>query len=83
MTMSEFKLLSRQEKVNTVYKTGVYVGKAIKNGLVAVLYQLDSFYVEIVYKKYRYTIYSIKSFSSTQGLDPYIEQISIEPLVYL
>ena len=82
MRVNDFEKLSRHEKANAVYELGVYIGKRSRGGLITVLYQIESFYIEISYKKYRCAIHSINSIESTACLDPYLEQVGIEPFVY-
>ena len=80
MTLFDFQLLSEGDQITVLYNEGVYIGKRKKKEMTALLYQVDSFYVEIVYKKYRRYIASMKCTASTAILDPYLEQISVEYL---
>ncbi len=81
MTLNEYKQLAQSEKIDLLYKEGVYIGKRMVGDFRVVLYQLESFYVEVLYKDYRRNI-SRLSFSQYTGiLDPYLEQIDIEMLV--
>jgi hypothetical protein len=73
--------LDHFEKSELLHKEGVYVGKQKHGEVVSVLYQLDTFYIEIIYKKYRYEIYQMDCFTSTEILDNYLEQVLIEELV--
>ena len=81
MNVYEFEQLNRSEQIEMLYEHGVYIGKRMVAGYRAVLYQLDSFYVELVYKKYRSDISRISCSEFTSKLDPYLEQIDIEMLV--
>lgn len=81
MTMLEFKILSQNEQIDLLYQEGTYIGKRKMNDLDRILYQLESFYVEILYQEYRRHIYKINCFTSTAFLDPYLEQIVVENLV--
>jgi hypothetical protein len=82
MKLCDFEGLCQEEKVSMLYRKGVYVGKGRKDQWVTVLYQVDSFYVEVFYTRYRYSIKALRCFDATDELDPYIDQIVIEPLVY-
>lgn len=75
MTMYEFKILCDDERIDALHSEGVYVGKRIENGLTMVLYQLNIFYVEIAYRKYRYYIHSMRCSENTLILEPYLDQI--------
>jgi hypothetical protein len=80
MTLIEFQLLNRPDQISILYKHGVYIGKRKHGYLTALLYQLDSFYIEVVYQTYRRHIARIKCSDSTHILDPYLEQIDVELL---
>lgn len=81
MTLLEFKLSDMCDKVSILYKHGVYIGKRREEHLTILLYQVDSFYVEIAYRLYRRYIARVRSSESTTLLDPYLEQIDVEHLV--
>ena len=48
---------------------------------VALLYQLDSFYVEIYYRKYRCHVLGLRCFTAMEKLDPYLDQVPVDNLV--
>jgi hypothetical protein len=81
MTLTEFQLLSQTEKLDLLYKDGVYIGKCMARPVPTLLYQLEGFYVELHYTKYRSSIKCIYCFTNTDFLDPYLEQIEIALLV--
>lgn len=81
MTLYEFSLLCRQRQTDLLYKHGVYVGKHSNGAYAVVLYQFESFYVEITYRKYRSLILDLKCFASTEKLAPYLQLVDIEELV--
>jgi hypothetical protein len=76
--MSEFKLLPAQEKAALLYNEGVYIGKRRECTQVVLLYQLEEFYVELFYAKYRHHIYKTRCSASTLILEPYLDQIEVE-----
>jgi len=78
MKLFEFRLLSDEEQLELLYTEGVYIGKRKENGKTILLYQLDSFYVEVFYKKYRYFVGEVRCTDSTSCLEPYLDQINIE-----
>ena len=82
MKLCQFQQLTFDEKVHTIYDHGVYIGKRKGTGYTILLYQVAGFYVEIVYKKYRYVILKLESFDSTDLLQPYLDAIDLEALVY-
>ena len=81
MSLYEFRLLRNDEQIDLLYREGVYVGKRKVNGNIATLYQLDGFYVEIIYSKYRQYINRLDFFTSTYCLQPYLKQIDVEELI--
>ena len=81
MTLFEFKLLQETVQVSILYEDGVYIGKRKENESTMLLFQLDSFYVEVFYSSYRRYISRILCSESTVLLDPYLEQIDVEYIV--
>ena len=81
MTPYEFTILGETDKVDLIYNEGIYIGKRKKNLITILLYQIDGFYTEIFYRKYRYSVNRIRCFTSTLPLDPYLDQIDVEELI--
>ena len=80
IAIEEFSLLSRQQQLEVLHKTGVYVGKGMIQGRAAILFQLHHYYVEIVYYEYRRIVKSVKISSEINILQPYLTQIQISDL---
>lgn len=80
--LSDFRLLEDSVQADLVYEKGCYLGKRRAGICIILLYQVDSFYVEIFYIRYRRFIQQILCFQSTQFLDPYLEQIDVHELVW-
>jgi hypothetical protein len=81
MILSEFQLLPEHEQVVLLYKSGIYIGKRKFHKTTSLLFQLEGFYVEVHYSKYRRKIAGILSSDSTVLLEPYLSQIPIEDFV--
>ena len=81
MTMYEFRILSDQEQLDIIHSKGVYIGKRKVRGLVSVLYQVESFYVELFYRKYRYFVSHSRCSASIVIAEPYLDQIDLAELV--
>ena len=81
MKLCDFSLLDRCRQTDLLYEQGIYVGKRVVNQHIVVLYQVGSFYVEVIYKKYRCTIHSLYAFSSAAGIDAYLGDINVDDLV--
>ena len=77
MEQGEFERLSENHQVDILYHDGVYMGKQKGFCSTLLLFQLESFYVEIDYLVYRMKIYSIECFTSTSSLDPYLSQVEM------
>jgi len=80
MKMSGFELLPCEEQIAIIYQQGIYIGKRKKSEQTRLLFQLESFYVEIIYASYRKAIHKMHYSESTAILDPYLEQIEVEYL---
>ena len=79
MTFHQFMALDEIQQALTVLE-GTLIGQREDSHFKILLYQLDSFYVEVFYHPTDHFI-RIESFSGTEKLDPYLNQISIEKLV--
>lgn len=77
MTADEFKLLDETLQEIIIAECGVLL--ATRDGLFhfILLYQVESFYVEVYYEQMEKKVVNIISFSSTELLDPYLGQIDI------
>lgn len=81
MTIFDFQLLSIDDQINLLYCEGIYVGKRKSSGQIAVLYQFETFYVEIFYWRYRCFVDRLFCSKSTSVLNPYLRQIDVDELV--
>ena len=81
MKLFQFSLLPQCNQLDILYQQGTFIGKIREGVAHKVLYQLHSFYVEIVYKKYRKHVDRIRCFESTNRLDAYLQQMDIEELI--
>lgn len=81
MRAAEFSLLPEDVQMDLLYKSGVYVGKVKQQGYWTVLYQFETFYVEIVYRHYRITIDVINYYLSTDCLDLYLEPVDANEMI--
>lgn len=81
MTLFKFRLLDESEQVDLLYKDGLYIGKRKDDRKTVVLYQLEGFYIEIHYRKYRQSITHLHCFTTTEPLIPYLELVDVEELM--
>lgn len=78
MTLYQFKSLSEGEQGEALWEHGVHIATRKSMFYTLALYQLEDFYVEVIYDGVANRIKKLKSFSSTTLLEPYLEQISID-----
>lgn len=76
MTLYQFNALDEMEQAQTAWE-GTHLGNRSHENFDVLLYQVDSFYVEIFYEREFNTIAKLRSFSSTDQLTPYFSQIDI------
>jgi hypothetical protein len=81
MKQSEFCKLTDTEQIDLLYEEGVYIDKRKVGVTTVLLYQLNGFYIEVFYYKYRLSIAWIRCSESIQILDPYLEKMDIAELV--
>jgi hypothetical protein len=77
LSLTEFMDLPQELQLEVLHKHGVYVGKRKIEHQTVVLFQLHGFYVEVYYKQYRKTVDHMITSSSTDILQPYLDQINI------
>jgi hypothetical protein len=80
MTLYQFKALSAHKQYEYLKKRGVMIAQRISAAYKFLLYQIDSFYVELKYNFLETKIEVIKCFSDTKDLDPYLGDISLPEL---
>ena len=80
MTEDQFNKLSEDEQSDVISKKAVLISVRRTAEYRILLYQIESFYAEIFYHPTANAI-KIKSFSSTENLQPYLSQISLNGLV--
>jgi hypothetical protein len=76
MTLNEFEEMDQSEKMEAVWE-GAFITNRVDSEHEILLYQVDSFYVELYYDKKCNHISRFRSFSSTDELTPYLEQIDL------
>ena len=81
MKLSDFILLSEEEKKIAVLHTGVLIGKRKDVDTVAFLFQLPNYYVETFFNSGNKTIREFRVFNQTSLLQPYLDTIRIEDLL--
>ena len=72
-------MLDEMEQIEAIW-AGEFIGDRSDEEHNILLYQVDSFYVEVYYHREYNTIRRFRSFSSTTQLEPYLNQIDISRL---
>jgi hypothetical protein len=81
MKLIDFKDLNERDQIKVVLKYSTRIGKRYEGIYRFVLYQVDSFYVELKYYKNTQAIHGMKSLASTSKLlDKYLTGIDLSSL---
>ena len=81
MKLSQFILLSDEEKSKSVLHLGILLAKRKNAERLTFLFQLDGFYVEMHCNPQQKTILEYRMFTHPALLQPYLENISLEGLL--
>ena len=74
LTLYDFNALTEHEKAEAVWQ-GNFLADRQADGLIAQLYSVDSFYVEVFYDQQANNISHFQAFTSRKFLAPYLAQI--------
>jgi hypothetical protein len=81
MKLTQFNCLDEVRQIELLWSAGVLIGSRQEGLFKILLYQIDSFYVEVYYQYFQGKMAKIKSFVDIEYLDPYLNSINIEPLL--
>ena len=81
MTYTEYKALDKYTQVDVALQEGTIIGKRIEDDDLLILYQLNTFYIELAYLEDLSEIYAIYHTESDRLLEPYLEAIDISGLL--
>ena len=81
MKLSEFILLSEQEKKAVVLHEGILVAKRSNPQSMVFLFQMETYYVETYCNTESRSISEFRVFEDTRHLHPYLESIAIDDLL--
>src|SRR5688500_4331884 len=79
MTLHQFKKRTETEKLNTVERKGVLITDRQTSFSQVQLYQLANLYLELYYPSPFNVLLSFHPFEETDYLEPYFQNINIEP----
>ena len=81
MTHQKFNQLTRQQKRNTLLRFGAFISDRKLGPMRIMLYQLESFYVEVYFFKWSKSVAWFSTFKSTDKLNPYLQKIDLASLM--
>ncbi|MEO6733533.1 MAG: hypothetical protein ABIN01_20080 [Ferruginibacter sp.] len=81
MTLYFFNQMDEQEQLEAIWAYGVKIGERVDGEFTFELFQIDSFYVERSYHTEHKFFRTLRSFTSTIPLDPYIQQFNIKDML--
>lgn len=81
MNMYQFNCLDEVRQIELLWSTGVLVGSRQEGFYKILLYQINSFYVEVYYQYFQGKMVKLKSFTETDLLQPYLDAINITSLL--
>ena len=81
MNLSDFILLSLEQKQVVVLHEGVLIAKRTNKDCLIFLFQMHSFYVEMFCNIESRDVEEIRIFDNTRHLSPYLEAIPIDDLL--
>lgn len=80
MKLSDFILLSLEEKGQTALHEGILIGKRTNGQHLIFLFQVDAFYIEMFCNLESRIMEEVRVFDKTKLLTPYLEAIKIDDL---
>lgn len=81
MTLHHFNALAQDRQRKALLHKGVFLADRLTETFCVYLFQVDKFYVEIFFIRENDEIVWIKSFESTDELEPYLEKINISSIL--
>jgi lipoate-protein ligase A len=83
MTFSKFCRATQYVQKTVLLFHGTYLLERKVNELIAVLYQVDDFYVEVFFRDNSSGIYQLKSYADVNAIDAYLNMIDIGEITEL
>lgn len=77
MIIQHFNTLSKQDQQNNLLREGIFLAEREDGPFRIMLYQLDSFYVEVYFFNLYNKVAFLQSFTDTDALEPYLEQLNV------
>lgn len=81
MTLLQFNEMTEDQKAFILEQYGVCISARDHKNNKLLLYQVDAFYVEVHFDPPTQSIKKMKSFASTDELEPYLNNISLKGVI--
>lgn len=81
MKLSEFIILTEDEKLHAVFHSGILIGKRNNFDCKVFLFQLDAIYVEMFCNIDTRQVDEFRFFNNPNGLNPYLNTIPLNGIV--
>jgi hypothetical protein len=81
MNLSDFIVLTLEEKQMVVLHEGVLIAKRTNKDCLIFLFQMNAFYIEMLCSIESRELEEIRIFDNTRHLNPYLEAISLDDLL--
>lgn len=82
MNIDHFTQLSEGDQLRLIQASGNFVAERKSAYCEVKLYQLDNFYIELYHHTHFNVIVNINAFTSPDMLDPYLDAVVIDNLIY-
>ena len=82
MTVFHFHGLTEKQQLDILENSAVFIAERDGAFYNIKLYQLDGFYVELYFHTHFNVVVNINCFTNTDCLDPYLESIDVDSLIY-
>jgi hypothetical protein len=80
MTLYQYKIRDEPQQYNVLWSKGVFIDHKVSTTYNFLLYQVESFYVELKYNREENKIQGIRSFLSIGQLEPYLRKIRLDDI---
>jgi hypothetical protein len=81
ITLFDFQFFTKKEKLEALCEYAVQLCERPHEELRIVLYQINNFYVEVLYSKVNNSVVEFQSSINTKLVEPYLKQIDISYLI--
>lgn len=79
-TLIDFRVMTFEEQCSVITFSGDYLTHRTLDDQKVFLYHSNGFYIEVFYSVQKAKVLTISSFEKLEGLDPYLERISLSDL---